>query len=270
MNIGSCVAALVAGSCCAVASAQSVTPTTASRDVFVEAFVVDSNSYSSGYDSDSSHSDTLTPFKRTLNRFLKLGLQSTTTFSSQESSISSSGVTALLTIDETSVAPSPGMALAHSKGLLNCDFQVTAPSRARITVTLSTLADGVGTTTVSDFGITGPKGSVATLAQSATGQATLTRTVLLSPGSYKVKSTVDTTTQTPKGTVVKHGRATAAIDVKFFCAADFDMTGFVDTDDFTAFTNAFESGAESADVDQSGFVDTDDFTAFMAVFSNPC
>ena len=30
------------------------------------------------------------------------------------------------------------------------------------------------------------------------------------------------------------------------------------------------TGAESADVDQSGFVDTDDFTAFMAVFSNPC
>ncbi len=54
------------------------------------------------------------------------------------------------------------------------------------------------------------------------------------------------------------------------CNADFDDSGFVDTDDFTVFVNAFESGSSSADVDFSGFVDTDDFTSFVLSFSEGC
>ncbi len=52
--------------------------------------------------------------------------------------------------------------------------------------------------------------------------------------------------------------------------ADFDHSGFVDTDDLDAFTAAFTIGDESADVDLSGFVDTDDHSAFMAAFTNGC
>lgn len=52
--------------------------------------------------------------------------------------------------------------------------------------------------------------------------------------------------------------------------SDFDNSGFVDTDDFTAFVTAFEEGIDSADFDRSGFVDTDDFTAFVLGFENPC
>ncbi len=54
------------------------------------------------------------------------------------------------------------------------------------------------------------------------------------------------------------------------CNADFDGSGFVDTDDFTTFVTAFELGSSEADVDLSGFVDTDDFTMFVMSFSEGC
>jgi hypothetical protein len=54
------------------------------------------------------------------------------------------------------------------------------------------------------------------------------------------------------------------------CPADFDCTGFADTDDFTAFVLAFEAGTDNADFDGTGFVDTDDFTAFVLAFEAGC
>ncbi|GMV26559.1 MAG: hypothetical protein AMXMBFR58_25900 [Phycisphaerae bacterium] len=54
------------------------------------------------------------------------------------------------------------------------------------------------------------------------------------------------------------------------CKADFDGTGFVDTDDFDAFVHAFELGDDSADFDETGFVDTDDFDAFVRAFEQGC
>jgi hypothetical protein len=56
----------------------------------------------------------------------------------------------------------------------------------------------------------------------------------------------------------------------YLCPSDFDNSGFVDTDDFTAFVTAFEIGLDSADFDQTGFVDTDDFTAFVLAFEAGC
>ncbi|MCC6428566.1 MAG: hypothetical protein IT435_17325 [Phycisphaerales bacterium] len=54
------------------------------------------------------------------------------------------------------------------------------------------------------------------------------------------------------------------------CPADFDHSGFVDTDDFDAFVHAFELGVDEADFDGSGFVDTDDFDAFVHAFEAGC
>ncbi|MBX7106721.1 MAG: hypothetical protein K1X57_21785, partial [Gemmataceae bacterium] len=54
------------------------------------------------------------------------------------------------------------------------------------------------------------------------------------------------------------------------CVGDYDLTGFVDTDDFTAFVLDFEAGVLRADVDYTGFVDTDDFTYFVLAFENGC
>jgi YVTN family beta-propeller protein len=54
------------------------------------------------------------------------------------------------------------------------------------------------------------------------------------------------------------------------CPADFDGSGFVDTDDFDAFVGAFEAGDQSADFDGTGFVDTDDFDAFVRAFEAGC
>ncbi|MDX2016759.1 MAG: SUMF1/EgtB/PvdO family nonheme iron enzyme [Planctomycetota bacterium] len=69
------------------------------------------------------------------------------------------------------------------------------------------------------------------------------------------------------------------------CAADFDGSGFVDSDDFIFFATQFEPGCtgpdegangadwsclKSADFDASGFVDSDDFVAFIAAFESEC
>lgn len=54
------------------------------------------------------------------------------------------------------------------------------------------------------------------------------------------------------------------------CSADFDRTGFVDTDDFDAFVQAFEAGDRIGDFDGSCFVDTDDFDAFVMAFEAGC
>ncbi|MCC6428592.1 MAG: PQQ-dependent sugar dehydrogenase [Phycisphaerales bacterium] len=54
------------------------------------------------------------------------------------------------------------------------------------------------------------------------------------------------------------------------CPADFDNTGFVDTDDYDAFVIAFEAGDESTDIDGTGFVDTDDFDAFVQAYEAGC
>lgn len=54
------------------------------------------------------------------------------------------------------------------------------------------------------------------------------------------------------------------------CPADFDQSGFVDIEDYSAFVLAFEAGTDDADFDQSGFVDIEDFSAFVAAFELGC
>lgn len=54
------------------------------------------------------------------------------------------------------------------------------------------------------------------------------------------------------------------------CAADFDGSGFLDFDDYSAFVGAFEAGSDSADFDKSGFVDFDDFIFFVQAYETGC
>ncbi|HRJ50465.1 MAG TPA: S8 family serine peptidase, partial [Phycisphaerales bacterium] len=54
------------------------------------------------------------------------------------------------------------------------------------------------------------------------------------------------------------------------CIADFDGSGFVDIEDYSAFILMFEEGDESADVDGSGFVDLEDFNYFVQKFELGC
>lgn len=54
------------------------------------------------------------------------------------------------------------------------------------------------------------------------------------------------------------------------CKADFDLSGFVDFDDYTAFVGAFEAGGDAADFDGTGFVDFDDFILFVEAFEGGC
>ncbi|MCG3122585.1 MAG: hypothetical protein GIKADHBN_00977 [Phycisphaerales bacterium] len=73
------------------------------------------------------------------------------------------------------------------------------------------------------------------------------------------------------GTLIIAGNGTRMTAYRVdHCPADFDKSGFVDTDDFDAFVQAFEAGTDNADFDGSGFVDTDDFDAFVQAFEAGC
>jgi hypothetical protein len=72
-----------------------------------------------------------------------------------------------------------------------------------------------------------------------------------------------------------------ALECAEACAADFDGSGFVDSDDFTLFVDSFSRGCvgvgvpvhqcqASADLDSTGFVDSDDFVLFALAFANGC
>jgi hypothetical protein len=54
------------------------------------------------------------------------------------------------------------------------------------------------------------------------------------------------------------------------CLADFDGSGFVDTDDYSSFIDAYLAGDPEADMDNTGFVDSDDFDTFVLAFEAGC
>lgn len=54
------------------------------------------------------------------------------------------------------------------------------------------------------------------------------------------------------------------------CLADYDFSGFVDTEDYDLFVYDFQEGYLWADVDSSGFVDTVDFDAFVEAYEDGC
>lgn len=68
----------------------------------------------------------------------------------------------------------------------------------------------------------------------------------------------------------EHGTLDSDTGTISTCIADFDCSGFADTDDFDVFVRAFETGDQGADVDGSGFVDTDDFDFYVRAFEAGC
>jgi hypothetical protein len=104
----------------------------------------------------------------------------------------------------------------------------------------------------------GPTGSGSVISGSSTSMLTIENATLADAGSY------DCVASSACGETIA-----VASNVRV-CVADFDCTGFVDTDDFTAFVLEFELGNDSADVDRTGFVDTDDFTYFVLAFEAGC
>ncbi len=73
----------------------------------------------------------------------------------------------------------------------------------------------------------------------------------------------------PSGGLFGSSYGMACANVKA-CPADFDGSGFSDTEDFDSFIEAFEAGQIDADYDGSGFVDLDDFDAFVEAFELGC
>ncbi|MCC6426614.1 MAG: hypothetical protein IT435_07310 [Phycisphaerales bacterium] len=67
-----------------------------------------------------------------------------------------------------------------------------------------------------------------------------------------------------------NGNGQADICEPELCPSDFDESGFVDIEDYTAFVLAFEAGTDDADFDESGFVDIEDFTGFVVAFEAGC
>jgi len=55
-----------------------------------------------------------------------------------------------------------------------------------------------------------------------------------------------------------------------YCAADFNVDGFLTFEDFDAFVSAFEGGSASSDLNCDGFLTFEDFDAFVAEFEQGC
>lgn len=269
MKINACLFSTLVGLGCTSAFAGTVTPVSATRELFVESFAVDSGTYSSGYDTDTTSSKTLIPFDRKLEKYVKLGKQYASASARQTSTITAAALNATMTIDEYSLCPSPGMTFAHSKGSINTTYSVDSFMRIKTTVTLkNTLANrGVAT---ANFTVVGPTGTLLALSRTAAGQETYVGTAVVQPGLYTFTSILDVVSQSTPSPTSSQSSSNVTLTCEFFCPADMDMSGFIDLNDFGVFVQAFESGDVSADLDTSGFVDTDDFTIFAAEFADAC
>ncbi|MCC6429013.1 MAG: hypothetical protein IT435_19610 [Phycisphaerales bacterium] len=76
----------------------------------------------------------------------------------------------------------------------------------------------------------------------------------------------------PNETGVQHLAALMNAEMKssVVCLADFDESGFVDTEDYDAFVEAFTLGDPSCDINGTGFVDLEDFDFFVMLFEAGC
>ncbi|MBM4109354.1 MAG: hypothetical protein FJ255_11210 [Phycisphaerae bacterium] len=68
--------------------------------------------------------------------------------------------------------------------------------------------------------------------------------------------------------VVTHGRGMYLGAV--FCAADLNLDGVVDLNDFLEFLNRFNAGSDLADYTGDGVIDFNDLLAFLNVYNQPC
>ncbi|MDX2017073.1 MAG: hypothetical protein SFY95_05445 [Planctomycetota bacterium] len=121
------------------------------------------------------------------------------------------------------------------------------------------------------------------------GQASLLRDELIAAGNNLTGwDLIDLSEVSPNGVYVV-GRAlnpdglleSFLAQLAPACVADFDGSGFLDSDDFVAFVGQFTLGCDapgspdagctrSADFDGTGFVDSDDFVAFVQAFASGC
>jgi aminopeptidase N len=142
----------------------------------------------------------------------------------------------------------------------------------------------------SHFTLTGPSGVVSTtFAYSASNfTVELTPAVALEPGTYTVQvsdvlanpagrrldgeiADGSDPASLPSGNGLANGSASWNFTITdSSCPSDFDGSGFVDIEDYSAFVTAFELGEETADYDGSGFVDIEDFSAFVVDFEAGC
>lgn len=84
------------------------------------------------------------------------------------------------------------------------------------------------------------------------------------------KATITITANAPTSPPM-YRQAEIVVRVRQSCPADFDLSWYVDFDDYNAFVAAYESDDNtSADFDASGFTDTDDFEKFVAAFERGC
>ncbi len=147
-------------------------------------------------------------------------------------------------------------------------FSLTAPADGSLavgltpTLTWTASSDAVSYTVIID--------NDADLASPILTQFGVASTSFNVPGSV-----LNTCSQYYWGVIAVNGSGnTASTPASFgfetYRPADFDGSGFVDVEDYSAFIAAFEAGDPSADFDGSTFVDIEDFSAYVTAFEAGC
>lgn len=195
----------------------------------------------------------------------------------QQSSITATRITASVS------ATAEGVALdsaAQGQGMGNADFYLTfeVNRRARFVVAADARADTNASTSGVPFGGSTALVYIANLESGtpvlsidigATESDSVRRTGWMPAGPYTLQGDVSALVNANgRGSGV--ASASWSMDLKLFCASDYDVNGVVNAADRTAFLSAWSTGSAQADIDGNGVVNTADRDTFLLAHGRGC
>ncbi|TSC22688.1 GC-type dockerin domain-anchored protein [Corallococcus sp. Z5C101001] len=263
------------------ANAQTITPIEGSRSVSASISAVDA--VTNVVQSDSRGTNGFAAFNESLSFHANTQYEGSRSrvdanaSGTQQSTITASRITASVSTSAEGVALDRS---ARGQGVGNADFYLTfeVNRRARYVVTGNAQATSNASNGGTRFG-----GSTALLyiANLESGIPVLSidigdsdsdsvsRTGWMPAGPYTLQGDVSALVDA-NGRFSGTASASWALDLKLFCASDFDANGVVNAADSTAFLSAWSAGLLTADIDGNGVINTADRDVFQLAYGRGC
>ncbi|MCP3164279.1 hypothetical protein LZ199_15390 [Myxococcus sp. QH3KD-4-1] len=262
------------------AEAQRITPIEGSRSVSASISAVDAVTHV--VDSDSRNTTAFAPFNE------HIALDANTQYEGSPSRVDAKGSgtqSSRITdrqIEASVSASAEGLSndsSARGQGTGNADMYLTFElnRRARYVVTARATATSTASTSGQPFGgvssllyIANMESGTSVLSIDISGGETesLSQTGWMPAGPYTFQGDVSALVDARQG----HGTVSGswAVNLRLFCASDFNANGVVDSTDRAAFLNAWNAGNATADIDGNGVVNRADHDVFMLAHGRGC